>query len=70
MGGSRPATDGATEAAKGSDEDAPAPDKDDDDETAAWESGSLYEEILDEADAFDYSGTGASGRLVTATYGD
>lgn len=39
------------------DEDAPAPEADED-EGGAWDSASLYEEILDEVEAFEYSADG------------
>jgi NAD-dependent histone deacetylase SIR2 len=48
------AADGAT---KAKDDDAPAPDQDDDD-GGVWDSASLYEEILDEVEAFEYSSDG------------
>jgi NAD-dependent histone deacetylase SIR2 len=42
------------------DEDAPAPEHDED-EGGVWDSASLYEEILDEAEAFEYSTDGECG---------
>jgi NAD+-dependent protein deacetylase SIR2 len=65
VGASRPAAEGATDAAHGHapDSDAPAPEKDEDDEGAMWDTASIYEEILDEVEAFEYSGNGTSGRL-------
>jgi NAD-dependent histone deacetylase SIR2 len=43
------------------DDDAPAPDNDDDEDDdggGVWDSASLYEEILDEVEAFEYAGNG------------
>jgi NAD-dependent histone deacetylase SIR2 len=47
-------------AIKPKDEDAPAPEQDED-EGGVWDSASLYEEILDEVEAFEYSSDGESG---------
>lgn len=44
-------------ATKPKEEDAPAPDNDDED-GGVWDSASLYEEILDEVEAFEYSNDG------------
>lgn len=44
-------------ATKPKEEDAPAPDHDDED-GGVWDSASLYEEILDEVEAFEYSNDG------------
>jgi NAD-dependent histone deacetylase SIR2 len=58
MGGALGAT-----AIKATEADAPAPDKDDDkddDEGGAWDTASLYEEILDEVEAYEYSANGES----------
>jgi len=53
---------GAGGATKSRDEDAPAPAPDQDDEDGgAWDQASLYEEILDEVEAFEYSDDGESG---------
>lgn len=52
-----PAAGGAT---KAKEEDAPAPDQDEED-GGVWDSASLYEEILDEVEAFEYSSDGESG---------
>jgi len=49
------ATGGAT---KAKDEHAPAAGDDDDDDGGMWDSASLYEEILDEVEAFEYSSDG------------
>jgi NAD-dependent histone deacetylase SIR2 len=49
----QPATGGAM---KPKDEDAPAPSQEGD--GGVWDSASLYEEILDEVEAFDYSSDG------------
>lgn len=46
-------------AAKPKEEDAPAPEHDDED-GGVWDSASLYEEILDEVEAFEYSNDGKS----------
>jgi NAD-dependent histone deacetylase SIR2 len=56
---------GAGGATKSKDEDAPAPEHDDED-GGAWDQASLYEEILDEVEAFEYSDDGESG-LVCAS---
>jgi NAD-dependent histone deacetylase SIR2 len=56
---------GAGGATKSRDEDAPAPEHDDED-GGAWDQASLYEEILDEVEAFEYSDDGESG-LVCAS---
>lgn len=63
MGASRSAGEGATEAAKleVQDENTPAADKDEDNDDGVWDTASLYEEILDEVEAFEYSGNGAFG---------
>lgn len=56
--------DGASEGARptnGHDAAAPEPDKDEDDDGGAWDAASLYEEILDEVEAFEYSANGESG---------
>jgi len=45
-------------------QDATAPEKEEDDDGGAWETASLYEEILDEVDAFDYSDNGQYGVRV------
>jgi NAD-dependent histone deacetylase SIR2 len=66
MGASRPPAEGAPKVAKvtATGERAPAPEKDEDedegegDEGAAWDTVSLYEEILDEVEAFEYSANG------------
>lgn len=63
MGATRAPQERATEAASVKDEDAPPTDKDEDDEGGAWDAASLYEEILDEVEAFEYSGNGASDML-------
>jgi NAD-dependent histone deacetylase SIR2 len=71
MGASRSVGDGATEAAnmEVKDEDAPGADKDEDDEDGVWDTASLYEEILDEVEAFEYSGNGGtSGQLCATRY--
>lgn len=63
VGAGYAAAERATEAAKREvvDEDAPAADKDDDDDDGGiWDTASLYEEILDEVEAFEYSGNGLS----------
>jgi hypothetical protein len=67
-GASRPAVQGAIDAthAHSHDDDAPAPEKDEDDEGALWDTASIYEEILDEVEAFEYSGNGASDHVCTA----
>jgi NAD-dependent histone deacetylase SIR2 len=57
---------GAGGANKPRNEDAPAPEQDDDD-GGAWDQASLYEEILDEVEAFEYSDDGESG-LVCALH--
>jgi NAD-dependent histone deacetylase SIR2 len=53
----QPAAGGAS---KPKDEDAPAPEQDEED-GGVWDSASLYEEILDEVEAFEYSTDGESG---------
>ncbi|CAA9958314.1 nad-dependent histone deacetylase sir2 [Pyrenophora teres f. maculata] len=58
-----PAVGGKAESAAGGatkikDEHAPAPGDDDDDDGGMWDSASLYEEILDEVEAFEYSSDG------------
>jgi NAD-dependent histone deacetylase SIR2 len=50
----QPATAGAI---KPREEDAPAPEQEEED-GGAWDSASLYEEILDEVEAFEYSDDG------------
>jgi NAD-dependent histone deacetylase SIR2 len=55
---------------RATDEFVPAPgkdDDDDDDEGGAWDTASLYEELLDEVEAFEYSANGESARLPCAT---
>ena len=48
-------------APKPKEEDAPAPAPEHDDEDGGvWDSASLYEEILDEVEAFEYSNDGKS----------
>lgn len=66
MGAERTAAEGvsATANLEAKDEDANAADKDnddddDDDDGAVWDTASLYEEILDEVSAFEYSANGA-----------
>jgi NAD-dependent histone deacetylase SIR2 len=49
---------GAGGATKSRDEDAP---EHDDEDGGAWDQASLYEEILDEVEAFEYSDDGESG---------
>lgn len=56
MGATRAPQERAAETTSGKDEDAPPTDKDEDDEGGAWDTASLYEEILDEVEAFEYSG--------------
>lgn len=56
-GKAEPTAGGAT---KPKEEDAPAPEHDDED-GGVWDSASLYEEILDEVEAFEYSSDGESG---------
>jgi NAD-dependent histone deacetylase SIR2 len=72
MAANGPPATGASEAnkatAKEKDEDAPAPDNEDDDEGGVWDTASLYEEILDEAEAFEYSANGESGVLCATQY--
>jgi NAD-dependent histone deacetylase SIR2 len=66
VGASRTVGDGANEVPSADDADAPAPDDDDDDdddEGGVWDTASLYEEILDEVEAFEYSGNGEPARL-------
>lgn len=70
------APDGAPEATDAGDEhDAPAQeDSDDEDEGGVWETASLYEEILDEVEAFEYSDNGEYGldaplRMAANIYG-
>ena len=46
-------------AAKPKEEDAPVPEHEDE-EGGVWDSASLYEEILDEVEAFEYSNDGES----------
>ena len=53
----QPAAAGAT---KPKEEDAPAPEQEEDD-GGVWDSASLYEEILDEVEAFEYSDDGEQG---------
>lgn len=55
-----PAAEGALEPAKAKGDDASAHD-DDHDDGAMWETASLFEEILDEAEAFEYSANGGLG---------
>jgi len=56
-----PAEGASAVAAQVRDEDAHPPEKDEDDDGGAWETASLYEEILDEVEAFEYSANGESG---------
>ncbi|KAH7095811.1 DHS-like NAD/FAD-binding domain-containing protein [Paraphoma chrysanthemicola] len=56
-----PVADAALEAKP---HDESAPEKDDDDDGGAWDTASLYEEILDEVEAFEYSTHG--GEICTA----
>jgi NAD-dependent histone deacetylase SIR2 len=56
-GKAEPVSGGATEPKDG---DAPAPEQDDY-EGGVWDSASLYEEILDEVEAFEYSSDGECG---------
>jgi NAD-dependent histone deacetylase SIR2 len=66
VGASRPPAEGAPAVAKGQEAHAPKKEteKDEDegegegDEGAAWDTVSLYEEILDEVEAFEYSANG------------
>jgi hypothetical protein len=64
VGATRSAAEGANEVPSADDADAPAPDDDDDDddEGGVWDTASLYEEILDEVEAFEYSGNGEPAR--------
>lgn len=55
-----PVRDSAYDATKASNGSAPAAPKDEADDGDDWESASLYEEILDEAEAFEYSTDGES----------
>lgn len=57
---------GAGGATKPRNEDAPAPDQDEED-GGAWDQASLYEEILDEVEAFEYSDDGESGQYAPST---
>lgn len=45
----------------GGDDDAPAPEHDEQENGDVWDSASLYEEILDEVEAFEYSTDGECG---------
>jgi NAD-dependent histone deacetylase SIR2 len=69
MGAGRSVGEGATDTAKleVKDADAPAADKDEDDEDGVWDTASLYEEILDEVEAFEYSGDGGTSGQLCAT---
>lgn len=59
---------GAGGATKPRNEDAPAPAPDQDEEDGgAWDQASLYEEILDEVEAFEYSDDGESGQHAPST---
>jgi hypothetical protein len=60
----------ATATVDDADAAAPAPDHDEDDDGGgAWDTASLYEEILDEVEAFEYSGNGEPARPCAALYG-
>lgn len=62
------ADSGAGGATKPRNEDAPAPAPDQDEEDGgAWDQASLYEEILDEVEAFEYSDDGESGHYAPST---
>jgi NAD-dependent histone deacetylase SIR2 len=61
VGMSRTAGEGANEVPSADDADAPAADNDDDDEGGVWDTASLYEEILDEVEAFEYSSSDGAG---------
>jgi NAD-dependent histone deacetylase SIR2 len=52
---------------KTKDEDTPAPEHDED-EGGVWDSASLYEEILDEVEAFEYSTDGECGLQCVIQY--
>lgn len=62
-----PVADGALEARP---EDEGAPEKDDEDDGGAWDTASLYEEILDEVEAFEYSTNGSSRLQCAPHYGN
>jgi NAD-dependent histone deacetylase SIR2 len=68
---SRSAGEGAIAVPAADDADAPAPDNDDDDDDddgGVWDTASLYEEILDEVEAFEYSGNGEPARPCAALH--
>jgi NAD-dependent histone deacetylase SIR2 len=68
---SRSAGEGAIAVPAADDADAPAPDDeddDDDDDGGVWDTASLYEEILDEVEAFEYSGNGEPARPCAALH--
>jgi NAD-dependent histone deacetylase SIR2 len=69
---SRSTGEGAIAVPAADDADAPAPDDedddDDDDDGGVWDTASLYEEILDEVEAFEYSRNGEPARPCAALH--